>query len=164
MQAANEGHRECRRHGRSSCPFTSTLALLENLTALFGHLAVPAAIVRQHVPTRIERDLTARLKHFPDLLPAALNPRLHPGQRDSEHLGGVLLAHALELDEGDRFAIGRRQRRDEAGAQGGGLKPVLLVVAGPNGAGKTTVTSRLRAERCDELRPIASARRSPGAG
>jgi predicted ABC-type ATPase len=37
-----------------------------------------------------------------------------------------------------------------AGAQGGRLKPVLLVVAGPNGAGKTTVTARLRAERWSE--------------
>ena len=37
-----------------------------------------------------------------------------------------------------------------AGAHGGRLKPVLLVIAGPNGAGKTTVTTRLRAERWSE--------------
>src|SRR5262249_51532168 len=44
----------------------------------------------------------------------------------------------------------RAAARDQAGTQGGALKPVLLVVAGPNGAGKTTVTARLRAERWSE--------------
>ena len=95
------------------CARASALAVLDVVTAVLRNSAIRPTIARQHAPTRVERDVAARLQHLLNLPPTALDARLHARQRDLEHLGGVLLGHPLELGQRDRVAIGQRERRDE---------------------------------------------------
>jgi hypothetical protein len=82
-----------------------------------------------HVPATVDGDLAAVLEHRADAFAAALDPRLHGRDRNTEHCGGVLLRKSLKLSQRDGFAVRRGQsgheKRDALGKLG---LEVLLVI------------------------------------
>src|SRR5688572_20905486 len=88
-------------------------------------------LAREDVATDVERDSTTIVELFPEERSSTLHARLHAGDRDTEHLCCLFLRQPFELGQGQRFAIGRRQRCHEERRVSGHLffSAAIVVVA-----------------------------------